>query len=164
MKRPPDRSSTVVAAIAMVGAERTKTLLIAVPSRMRLVRVAAAAIARSVGRRLMNEYGSRRAVVRCLRRMSQPRDLADLNPGFPPQDPEAAAYDVTLLTADVWIDDDGQTQFARRASRSELAPLRPESPRASPCGSSSGSWPPIWLPVRQSPTGERGGRNSRRLL
>ena len=87
----------------------------------------ATSIARDVGRRLMDENDSRRAVVRCLRRMSQPRILADLNPGFPPNNPQAPEYDVTVLTADVWIDDDGQTQVARRAARSELAPLRPGS-------------------------------------
>ena len=42
-KRPPESSSTVAAAIAMVGAVRTNTLLMAVPSRMRLVRSAHAA-------------------------------------------------------------------------------------------------------------------------
>ena len=41
--RPPESSSTVAAAIAMVGAVRTNTLLMAVPSRMRLVRSAQAA-------------------------------------------------------------------------------------------------------------------------
>ena len=43
MKRPPDRSATVEAAIAIVGAVRTKTLLMLVPSRMREVRIAQAA-------------------------------------------------------------------------------------------------------------------------
>ena len=86
------------------------------------------AIAKSVGRRLMQEHGARRAVVRCVRRMSQPRDLTALNPGFPPGDPTAAEYDVALFTADVWIDDEGQTQAARRAARAELAPLTGESP------------------------------------
>lgn len=87
------------------------------------------ALAKSVGRRLMEEHQARRAVVRCLRRMSQPRDLALLDPGFPPDDPRDAAYDVTVLTADVWIDDDGRTQGARRVARSEQAPLRTEAPR-----------------------------------
>jgi hypothetical protein len=86
-------------------------------------------IARDVGRRLMEEHQARRAVVRGVRRMSQPRRLADLNPGFPAGDPQAPAYDVTVLTADVWIDEDGQTQTARRAARSELAPLRTEGAR-----------------------------------
>ncbi|HZL89844.1 MAG TPA: hypothetical protein VFB96_15870 [Pirellulaceae bacterium] len=86
-------------------------------------------VARDVGRRLLDEHKARHAVVRCVRRMSQPRLLADLNPGFPASDPRAPAYDVTVLTADVWIDEDGQTQVARRAARSELAPLRPEGAR-----------------------------------
>ncbi len=37
MKRPPEKWSTQAAAIAMVGALRTKTLLMLVPRRMRLV-------------------------------------------------------------------------------------------------------------------------------
>lgn len=86
------------------------------------------AIAKSVGRRLMDEHSARRAVVRCVRRMSQPRDPTALNPGFPPDDPTADEYDVVLLTADVWIDDEGQTQAARRAARAELAPLTGGSP------------------------------------
>lgn len=86
-------------------------------------------IARDVGRRLMAEHQARHAVVRCLRRMSQPRVLADLNPGFPPDDPRAPAYDVTVLTADVYIDPDGETQVVRRATRSELAPVRREGAR-----------------------------------
>jgi hypothetical protein len=43
MKRPRDKSSTVRAAIAMVGAVRTKTLVMLVPKRMREVCVAQAA-------------------------------------------------------------------------------------------------------------------------
>ena len=87
------------------------------------------AIAKGVGRRVMEEHDARRAVVRCVRRMSQPRNLAVLDPGFPPDDPRSPAYDVTILTADIWIDDDGQTQGARRVPRSEQAPLRAEGER-----------------------------------
>ena len=43
MKRPPERSSTVAAAMAMVGALRTKTLLMLVPRWMRCVATAQAA-------------------------------------------------------------------------------------------------------------------------
>ena len=43
MKRPSERSATVDAAMAIVGAVRTKTLLMLVPSRMREVRTAQAA-------------------------------------------------------------------------------------------------------------------------
>ena len=43
MKRPPEMSSTEAAAIAIVGAVRTKTLVMLVPSRIREVRAAAAA-------------------------------------------------------------------------------------------------------------------------
>jgi hypothetical protein len=64
-----------------------------------------------------------RAVVRCVRRMSQPQNLAELNAGFPP-DPTAAAYNITLYTADVWIDEDDQTVIVKRAARNEQAPLQ----------------------------------------
>jgi hypothetical protein len=43
MNRPPDRSATEEAAIAIVDAMRTKTLLMLVPRRMREVRIAQAA-------------------------------------------------------------------------------------------------------------------------
>jgi hypothetical protein len=42
IKRPPEMSSTAAAAIAMVGAVRTKTLVMPVPSGMREVCAAAA--------------------------------------------------------------------------------------------------------------------------
>ena len=43
MNRPPESSSTAAAAIAIVGAVRTNTLVMAVPRRTRLVRRAQAA-------------------------------------------------------------------------------------------------------------------------
>lgn len=91
----------------------------------------AAEVAKGVGRGIIVENALEngkfpRAVVRCVRRMSQPRDLAGLNDGFPP-DPTAAAYDVTLYTADVWIDEDGQTVIVKRSARNEQAPLRGSS-------------------------------------
>jgi len=43
MKRPAERSSMVRAAIAMVGAVRTKTLVMLVPNRIREVCAAQAA-------------------------------------------------------------------------------------------------------------------------
>jgi hypothetical protein len=84
-----------------------------------------AEIARSVGARLMRESGARRAAIRCVRRMSQPFNLAALNPGFPPDRPTDPAYDVTMYEADVWIDEDGQAQVLKRASRAEVAPRQP---------------------------------------
>lgn len=92
----------------------------------------AAEIARGVGRRVIEEnrieHGKGpRAVVRCVRRMSQPRLLAELDPGFPPDRPTDAAYDVPLYTADVWIDEDGQTIIVKRAARNELAPRQSNS-------------------------------------
>jgi hypothetical protein len=88
----------------------------------------AAEVAKSVGRGIIVENRLEngkfpRAVVRCVRRMSQPQNLAELNAGFP-RDPTAAAYDMTLYTADVWIDEDGQTVIVKRAARNEQAPLQ----------------------------------------
>jgi hypothetical protein len=81
-------------------------------------------IARSVGRRLMQENGAQRAAVRCVRRLSQPLDLTTLDPGFPPDDPAASPYDVVLYEADVWIDEDGDVQVQRRVAQAEAAPRR----------------------------------------
>ena len=44
-------------------------------------------IARAVGGWAMKQTGNGRAVVRCVRRFSQPFDLAALNAGFPPERP-----------------------------------------------------------------------------
>jgi hypothetical protein len=81
-------------------------------------------IARSVGGWAMRTTDNHRAVVRCVRRMSQPLDLATLNPGMPPERPTDAAYDNTVYQADVWTDEDGQVQLLKRASRAEVAPGR----------------------------------------
>lgn len=90
-------------------------------------------IARGVGARLLQEYAARRAVVRCIRRLSQPLDLTTLFPGFPPGDPTAAAYDEVLYEADVWIDEDGEVQVQRRVAQAEAAPRR-TSPQTGPRG------------------------------
>lgn len=80
------------------------------------------AIARPVGAWLIHQTNNGRAVVRCVRRMSQPYDLATLNPGFPADNPSDPAYDSTLYEADVWIDEDGQAQVQKRVARAEAAP------------------------------------------
>ena len=79
-------------------------------------------IARSVGAWAMRTSGNQRAVVRCVRRLSQPFDVATLNPGFPADRPKDPAYEATLYEADVWTDEDGQVQVLKRASRAEVAP------------------------------------------
>jgi hypothetical protein len=91
---------------------------------------AAAEVAKAVGRAIIVENRLEsgklpRAVVRCVRRISQPRVL---EPSFElPAEPTAAAYDVPLYTADVWIDEDGQTVIVKRAARNEQAPLQGSS-------------------------------------
>jgi hypothetical protein len=82
----------------------------------------ASELARAVSRWAMHQTGNKRAVVRAIRRMSQPYDLAALNPGFPPERPTDPAYDMTVYEADAWIDEDNQVQVLRRASRAEVAP------------------------------------------
>jgi hypothetical protein len=81
-------------------------------------------IARGVGRRAMDATATRRAVVRCVRRLTQPLDLRSLLEGFPPNDPTAAQYDELMYEADVWIDEDGDVQVQRRAAAAEVAPRR----------------------------------------
>jgi len=90
-------------------------------------------IARGVGGRLMREHDARRAVVRCVRRLSQPLDLSTLFAGFPADNPAAAAYDELLYEADVWIDEDGEVQVQRRVAQAEAAPRR-TAPAAGPRG------------------------------
>ncbi|HEY2415029.1 MAG TPA: hypothetical protein VGI40_22485 [Pirellulaceae bacterium] len=89
-------------------------------------------IARSVGGWAMRTTGNHRAVVRCVRRMSQSLDLAALNPGFPADRPTDPAYDSTIYEADVWTDEDGQVQLLKRASRAEVAPGRTGTGAMSP--------------------------------
>lgn len=84
-------------------------------------------IALSIGQRAMREVGAEMAVVRCVRRMSQPLHLDDLFEGFPPENPAAAQYDRTLYEADVWIDEDGQAQAQKRLAAGEVAPRRTEA-------------------------------------
>jgi hypothetical protein len=79
-------------------------------------------IARSVGGRALRTTECGRAVVRCMRRMSQPYDLATLNPGYPADRPTDIAYDTTIYEADVWLDEDKRVQVQKRVSRAEAAP------------------------------------------
>ena len=87
-----------------------------------------ALVARAVGRRLMDENNARAAVVRSVQRMSQPMDPATLFPGFPPDDPTAPQYDVTIYEADVFYDDDDQVQVNKRSGRGEVAPRQGTAP------------------------------------
>jgi hypothetical protein len=82
----------------------------------------ASEIARTVGRYAMQHSGNKRAVIRVVRRLSQPYDLSALNPGFPPERPLDPVYEMTVYEADAWIDEDNQVQVLRRASRAEVAP------------------------------------------
>jgi hypothetical protein len=84
----------------------------------------ASELVKGIGSWAMDTTGNRRAVVRVFRRMSQPYNLAVLNPGFPPERPADPAYDAIVYEADVWSDEDQQVQVQKRASRAEVAPRR----------------------------------------
>lgn len=89
-------------------------------------------IVRGIGQRVFLENpDAKLAVVRCIRRLSQPVDLADLLPGFPRDNPAAAAYDREVYVADVQFFDDGVTA-TRRAAAADAAPLRGTSDRQTP--------------------------------
>ena len=94
----------------------------------------ASEIARAAGHWAMQQTGNKRSVVRAMRRLSQPYVLATLNPGFPPDRPTDAAYDTTVYEADAWIDEDGQVQVQKRASRAEVAPRQGAAPTATGSG------------------------------
>jgi hypothetical protein len=110
-------------------------------------------LARGVGARLMRESGARRAVVRCVRRLSQPLDLSTLYANFPADNPTAAAYDEVVYEADVWIDEDNIPQVQRRVAAAEAAPRR-TSPPSNQRGGTPANRPPApesRLPAPGSP-------------
>jgi hypothetical protein len=88
----------------------------------RLTEIAKAAAAFGLRR-----HGADTGVLRLKHHMSQPRLLANLQAGFPP-DPLASQYIVTRYEADVLLDDDGEVQLVKREDRSQVAPVRPASP------------------------------------
>lgn len=79
-------------------------------------------IARAVGKRIMDENGARRCVLRCLRRASQPMNVEEVLPGFPRDNPTDPRYDIPIYEADIWIDEDGQVQAIKRSAANEVAP------------------------------------------
>jgi hypothetical protein len=84
-------------------------------------------IARSVGARILRETGNERAVLRCIRRESQPPPTVPLVAGYPESEPTNPAYDRVVYEADVWLDEDGP-QVQKRASAAEVAPRQNNSP------------------------------------
>lgn len=87
--------------------------------------VAAATAARGVAQSTLTERDGKRAVIRLIRRESQPLDLADLNETLPPDDPQAEEYQTILYEADAWISSDGEVQLVKRAANaSQVAPLK----------------------------------------
>lgn len=81
-----------------------------------------AGIAKAVATGLMHEHQCRKAVVEIVTRMSQPLDPGLLMPGFPPDNPTAAPYDIRGYSAEVWIDDDGNVTATKRTATGENAP------------------------------------------
>jgi hypothetical protein len=101
-------------------------------------------IARAVASQLMRESGNGRAVLRLVRRESQPPPLVPLNAGYPENAPGDPAYDTRVYEADVWLDEDG-AQVQRRLSAAEVAPRQnnrrsgPQPPGSKP----PGAQPPV---------------------
>ncbi len=100
-------------------------------------------IARSVGSRIMRETGTSRAILRSIRRESQPPPTVPLVAGYPENAPADPAYDRVVYEADVWLDEDGP-QVQKRASAAEVAPRQNDPPAAPPpgAGAPSASSPP----------------------
>ena len=94
----------------------------------------------------MRENKASRAVVRCVRRLSQPLDLTMLLPGFPKDNATAREYDQLVYEADVWIDEDGEVQAERRSSQAEVAPRR-----TAPAAGQQGTRPQARLPAPAQP-------------
>lgn len=105
-------------------------------------------IAKSVGARIMHETGTQRAVLRCIRRESQPPPLIPLNAGFPENAPADPAYDRLAYEADVWLDEDGGVLVQKRSSAAEVAPRQGSARPASP-PPAAGASPPA--PATNSP-------------
>ena len=84
-------------------------------------------VAKSVGRRIMLENNARRAVVRCVRRTSQPLALAEVTAQNLPLDPLAPRYESTVYVADVYFDETGEVSVVKRAALGEVAPREPGS-------------------------------------
>lgn len=81
-----------------------------------------ALFAKSIGRRVMQDQGFDHVFVRVLHKSSQPLDLSTLLPGFPADNPDAEPYYDQVYEAEVWIDEDQQTQVLKRASGLNAAP------------------------------------------
>jgi hypothetical protein len=102
-------------------------------------------IAQAVGKRVMLETGNRRAVVRCVRHLSQPLDLTRLFSNFPRDNPFAPEYQQTLYAADVGIDEDNEVSTQRRVAGAESAPRRTtpkNNQRPQPPNSGTNPMPP----------------------
>jgi hypothetical protein len=83
--------------------------------------------ARAVGGKLLRELQQNRAVIRCVQKLSQPMDLAYLEPGFPPDNPDASEYFYTVYEAEVWIDEDGELNLQKRSVGRNAAPTATRS-------------------------------------
>jgi hypothetical protein len=81
-----------------------------------------ALFARAIGAQVMQDKGLDHVYVRVLHKASQPLNLAELLPGFPPDDPDAPPYFDQIYEAEVWIDEDGDVQVLKRATGRDAAP------------------------------------------
>ena len=85
----------------------------------------AAEFARNFALPLMGQPGVEKVVVRCKRRLTQPLHLEDLLPIYPRENATHAAYDRVVYEADIYRDEDGSVQVAKRSSTLEVAPRQP---------------------------------------
>lgn len=85
----------------------------------------AAEFARNFAIPLMGQPGVEKVVVRCKRRLTQPLHLEDLLAIYSREDATHAAYDRVVYQADIYRDEDGFVQVAKRSSTLEVAPRQP---------------------------------------
>lgn len=85
----------------------------------------AAVLVRGLAVEAMNRHQADKVVVRCKRRLTQPLHLEDLLPEYSREDPTHATYDRIIYAADIFRDEDGMVQVAKRSSSLEVAPRQP---------------------------------------
>jgi hypothetical protein len=90
-------------------------------------------LARAAAAYGLRKWDAEVGVLRLKHHLSQPRLLANLQPGFPP-DPTAEPYLMTSYEADVLLDDEGEVQLIKREAKNQVAPVTspPRSPAKSP--------------------------------
>jgi hypothetical protein len=87
--------------------------------------------AQAAGGFVLKKSGVESGILRLKRHMSQPRRTADLEAGFPPDNPHAPQYVLTLYEADVsWFEGDPAPLVNKREGVGQTAPVRSVNPRS----------------------------------